>query len=37
MSVQVLSQILNQLQQMDKRFDNIDGHLEMIEDRLGTI
>ncbi|WP_405153712.1 hypothetical protein [Paenibacillus sp. FSL K6-0108] len=37
MSDQVLSQILNQLQQMDKRFDNIDGHLEKIEDRLGTM
>ncbi|OPG94541.1 hypothetical protein B2I21_31690 [Chryseobacterium mucoviscidosis] len=37
MSDQVLSQILNQLQQMDKRFDNIDGRLEKIEDRLDTI
>ncbi|MHA7584697.1 hypothetical protein ACX12E_30625 [Paenibacillus vandeheii] len=37
MSDQVLSQILNQLQQMDKRFDNIDGRLEKIEDRLGTL
>jgi chromosome segregation ATPase len=37
MSDQVLSQILNQLQQMDKRFDHIDGRLEKIEDRLGTL
>ncbi|MDK8192760.1 hypothetical protein QP794_21965 [Paenibacillus sp. UMB7766-LJ446] len=37
MSDQVLSQILNQLQQMDKRFDNIDGRLEKIEDSLGTL
>ncbi|MDN4604763.1 hypothetical protein P5G61_26285 [Paenibacillus sp. F6_3S_P_1C] len=37
MSDQVLSQILNQLQQMDKRFDNIDGRLEKIEDRIGTL
>ena len=37
MSDQVLSQILNQLQQMDKRFDNIDGRLEKIEDRLDTV
>jgi hypothetical protein len=37
MSDQVLSQILNQLQQMDKRFDNIDGRLEKIEGRLDTI
>ncbi|MFC9709109.1 hypothetical protein ACFTRD_13260 [Paenibacillus sp. NPDC056933] len=37
MSDQVLSQILNQLQQMDKRFDNIDGRLEKIEDRLDTM
>ncbi|MEC0124770.1 hypothetical protein [Paenibacillus pabuli] len=37
MSDPVLSQILNQLQQMDKRFDNIDGRLEKIEDRLDTM
>lgn len=37
MSDQVLSQILNQLQQMDKRFDNIDGRLEKIDGRLEKI
>ncbi|WP_440111912.1 hypothetical protein [Paenibacillus sp. QZ-Y1] len=37
MSDEVLSQILNQLQQMDKRFDSIDGRLEKIEDRLDNI
>ncbi|MBT2282143.1 hypothetical protein J7E78_01030 [Paenibacillus polymyxa] len=37
MSDQVLSQILNQLEQMDKRFDNIDGRLEKIEGRLDSM
>lgn len=35
MSDPILGQILNQLQQMDKRFDSIDGHLGKINHRLG--
>ncbi|WFR64894.1 hypothetical protein P9222_13160 [Paenibacillus amylolyticus] len=44
MSNPILGQILNQLQQMDKRFDSIDGHLgkidirlDAMEERLGTV
>ncbi|TDL70724.1 hypothetical protein E2R58_16845 [Paenibacillus amylolyticus] len=37
MSDPILGQILNQLQQMDKRFDSIDVRLEKMEDRLDTI
>lgn len=44
MSNPILRQILNQLQQMDKRFDSIDGHLgkidhrfDAMEERLGAV
>lgn len=37
MSDPILGQILNQLQQMDKRFDSIDVRLEKMEDRLNTM
>ncbi|WP_342570873.1 hypothetical protein MKY85_23225 [Paenibacillus sp. FSL R5-0749] len=37
MSDPILGQILNQLQQMDKRFDSIDVRLEKMEDRLITM
>lgn len=44
MSDPILGQILNQLQQMDKRFDSIDGHLgkmdhrlDAMEERLGAV
>ncbi|WP_458123787.1 hypothetical protein [Paenibacillus sp. Z3-2] len=37
MSDPILGQILNQLQQMDKRFDSIDGHLEKIDHRLDAM
>ncbi|MBY0119454.1 hypothetical protein NST33_24280 [Paenibacillus sp. FSL L8-0435] len=37
MSDPILGQILNQLQQMDKRFDSIDGHLGKIDHRLDAM
>ena len=37
MSDPILGQILNQLQQMDQRFDSIDVRLEKMEDRLITM
>ncbi|MDT9721471.1 hypothetical protein QVE09_21455 [Paenibacillus sp. ClWae2A] len=37
MSDPILGQILNQLQQMDKRFDSIDGHLGKIDNRLDVM
>ncbi|WP_339306061.1 hypothetical protein [Paenibacillus sp. FSL R5-0519] len=37
MSDPILGQILNQLQQMDKRFDSIDVRLDKMEDRLITM
>lgn len=37
MSDPILGQILNQLQQMDKRFDSIDVRLDKMEDRLTTM
>ncbi|WP_339297797.1 hypothetical protein MKY92_23145 [Paenibacillus sp. FSL R5-0623] len=37
MSDPILGQILNQLQQMDKRFDSIDGHLGKMDHRLDAM
>ncbi|MDM5276056.1 hypothetical protein ACN9MH_22445 [Paenibacillus silvae] len=36
MSDAILNQILNQLQQMDKRFDQVDQRLEKMDERLDS-